>query len=72
MIRALRNLSISSRLWLAGGFIVTCLAGQLALSLTALDARAARTMQERRAKIRATVETVHGEMARYGALAQAG
>ncbi|OFX26479.1 MAG: hypothetical protein A2V77_21975 [Anaeromyxobacter sp. RBG_16_69_14] len=72
MIRALRNLSIGRRLWLAGGFIVTCLAGQLALSLTALDARAGRTMQERRAKIRAAVETVHGEMARYGAMAQAG
>jgi methyl-accepting chemotaxis protein len=72
MARVLRSLTIAGRLWIASGFVAVCLAGLLATTLAALDARAARTMEERRAKVRAVVDTVHGMLARYGALAEAG
>ncbi len=72
MLRALRDMSIAGRLWLVFAFAVACLAGQLATSLVALDRRAARTMQERQAKVRGAVETAYGVVVRYGSLADAG
>jgi methyl-accepting chemotaxis protein len=72
MARALRNLTIAGKLFVACGFVGICLLGLLAATLAALDARAERTMEERRAKVQAVVETAHGLISSYGARAQAG
>jgi methyl-accepting chemotaxis protein len=64
-----KDLSIAGRLWLVAGIATASLLAAAASSLRVLEAR---TMEEREAKIRATVETVHGLVAQYGALAESG
>jgi methyl-accepting chemotaxis protein len=67
-----RNLDLAGRLLVTGAFAAACLAALLVATLLALGARAARTMEERRAKVRAVVDTAHGLLSRYGALAESG
>jgi len=69
MPRRLWKLVLASRVWLVIVLAAACL---LAVSLNALRVLKERVGDERRAKIRATVETVHGFIARYGSLAEAG
>ncbi len=69
MTRFLRRLTIVGRLWLVATIATVCLAGVTAVSLHVLESR---SLEERNAKVRATVETVHGILAHHGALAEAG
>ncbi|HEX9290581.1 MAG TPA: cache domain-containing protein [Anaeromyxobacteraceae bacterium] len=69
MMPRLWKLILASRVWLVIVLAAACL---LAVSLNSLRVLKERVGDERRAKIRATVETVHGFIAHYGALAESG
>ncbi len=56
--------------WFAAGVAAACLLALVALG--SLRALRAHIVEERKGKIRATVQTVHGVLARYGSLADAG
>ena len=69
MFRWLGRLTVGARLW------AVVVAGALALGAVAVQSRrvlGAQMMAERQGKIRATVETVHSLVARFGALAEKG
>ncbi len=65
-----KRLVASYRAWLASGIAAACLLALVAVG--ALRALRAHVVEERKGKIRATVQTVHGVLARYGSLADAG
>jgi len=69
MTRFLSRLAISNRLWLAMGVAVLCLG---AVCFDSLQVLKARMMEEKRGRLRASVETVHGILAHYQGLAEAG
>jgi methyl-accepting chemotaxis protein len=69
MLQRLSKVTIAGRLW---GVVVVGVVALLVLSWHSRRELEARMMEERRAKVRATVETVHGLVKRFGDLAAAG
>jgi len=65
----LLNLSTAGRVWLVVGIAVACL---IAVSVNSLRVLESSAMEERRAKLRATVDAVHALIATYGAQVEAG
>jgi methyl-accepting chemotaxis protein len=69
MLRRLSRPTLALRLW---GLVAVGVAALLALTWQSRRELRTRMMDERRAKVRAAVETVHGVVKRFGDLAQAG
>jgi methyl-accepting chemotaxis protein len=63
-----RHFTIAARVWVIAAMAGACLT---TLSVYSLGVLQKRSMDERQAKIRATVETAYGVVAHYGALAEA-